>query len=201
MPKSTLLLVDDSPNILKALARVFRPEGYNLLLADSAKEAMEILARDDVDLVITDEHMPGLSGTDLLRVVRERYPAVMRFMVTGSDDIEVAKNAINNGEVYRCFTKPWDDFELLVCVKQALSHRTVLIENEKLRKVITDRKAQLKELEHQFPGISAAGLNGEFVTCSSAGNPGKKWPFQFIMKAPHKENTVPGLFPLDASQP
>ena len=134
MSNFTLLLVDDSPNILKAMKRVFSPEGYDILMAESAKEALEVMAVEEVDLVITDENMPGLSGTDLLRIIRESHPNVMRFMVTGADDIEVAKNAINSGEIYRFFTKPWDDFELLVCVKQALAHRMIMKENEKLRK-------------------------------------------------------------------
>ena len=159
MSKFTLLLVDDSPNILKAMARLFRPEGYNLLLAGSAKEAIECLAEENVDLIITDENMPGLSGTDLLRVVRDSHPSVMRFMVTGADDIEVAKNAINNGEIYRFFTKPWDDFELLVCVRQALAHRMVLVENEKLKKRISDSEAALRDLERQHPGIADKRLS------------------------------------------
>ena len=159
MSDFTLLLVDDSPNILKAMTRVFRQEGYKILLAESAKEALEIMAVDAVDLIITDENMPGLSGTDLLRVVRESHPDVMRFMVTGADDIEVAKNAINNGEIYRFFTKPWDDFELLVCVKQALAHRMVMRENEKLRKTITDKEMELRRLERQYPGIADRRLS------------------------------------------
>ena len=159
MSEFTLLLVDDSPNILKAMARVFRPEGYNLLLAGSAKEAIEIMTNEKVDLIITDENMPGLSGTDLLRVVRETHPFVVRFMVTGADDIEVAKNAINNGEIYRFFTKPWDDFELLVCVKQALAYRMVLLENEKLKKRIIDGEAALRDLERQHPGIADKRLS------------------------------------------
>ena len=159
MSEFTLLLVDDSPNILKAMARVFRPEGYNLLLAGSAKEAIEIMTNEKVDLIITDENMPGLSGTDLLRVVREAHPSVVRFMVTGADDIEVAKNAINRGEIYRFFTKPWDDFELLVCVKQALAYRMVLLENEKLKKRIIDGEAVLRDLERQHPGIADKRLS------------------------------------------
>lgn len=159
MSEFTLLLVDDSPNILKAMARAFRPEGYNLLLAGSAKEAIEIMTNEKVDLIITDENMPGLSGTDLLRVVRETHPFVVRFMVTGADDIEVAKNAINSGEIYRFFTKPWDDFELLVCVKQALAYRMVLLENEKLRKTIIDGEAAMRNLERQYPGIAEKRLS------------------------------------------
>lgn len=161
MSKFTLLLVDDIPNILKAMARVFRPEGYNILTAGSATKAIEILSDNDVDLIITDENMPGLSGTDLLQLVREGYPDVIRFMVTGTDDIEVAKNAINNGQIYRFFTKPWDDFELLICVKQALSHRMVELENKELRKTIIDKDAEMQELERQFPGIANKVLSDD----------------------------------------
>jgi response regulator RpfG family c-di-GMP phosphodiesterase len=114
-------LVDDSRGIRKALSRSLRDDRIELLDADSATAALGILEKQTVDLIIADEHMPGLSGTDLLRLVKERFPETIRFMLTGATDIDVAKDAINRGEVERFFTKPWDDAELRRAVKNALS--------------------------------------------------------------------------------
>jgi response regulator RpfG family c-di-GMP phosphodiesterase len=116
-----ILLVDDSRGIRKALSRSLRDDRIELLDADSATAALGILEKQTVDLIIADEHMPGLSGTDLLRLVKERFPETIRFMLTGATDIDVAKDAINRGEVERFFTKPWDDAELRRAVKHALS--------------------------------------------------------------------------------
>ncbi len=116
-----ILLVDDSRGIRKALSRSLRDDRIELLDADSATAALGILEKQTVDLIIADEHMPGLSGTDLLRLVKERFPETIRFMLTGATDIDVAKDAINRGEVERFFTKPWDDAELRRAVKNALS--------------------------------------------------------------------------------
>ena len=149
-----ILLVDDSPNVLKALQRTFRAEGYTMLTAESAQEALAVLEKEVVDVIITDENMPGISGTELLRLVKERYPDTVRIMLTGLTDIEVAKNAINNGEIYRFFSKPWDDFELLISVRYALQQKTVERENTRLKSIVKTRKEMLKQLEGQPPGIT-----------------------------------------------
>ncbi|RKX29684.1 MAG: response regulator [Candidatus Zixiibacteriota bacterium] len=153
-----ILLVDDSPNILKALQRVLRPEGYHLLTATCAEEAMKVIESRNIDMIITDENMPGISGTDLLRIVRDKYPLIVRIMITGADDIEVAKNAINNGEIYRFFTKPWDDFELLISVKHALDHKIAKQENDRLRKLVNSHKQLFQDLEKEHPGITEKRL-------------------------------------------
>ena len=149
-----VLLVDDSPNVLKALLRTLRPEGYATFTAGSAQEALDILGTESIDLIITDENMPGLSGTDLLRVVKDRYPSIIRIMVTGASDIEVAKGAINKGEIHRFFTKPWDDFELVISVRYALRQKEVEQDNERLRSIVSKQEELLRELETEHPGIS-----------------------------------------------
>ena len=153
-----LLLVDDSPNILKALVRTLKPEGYLIFKAESAQKALEILEIEKVDLIITDENMPGLTGTELLRVIRERYPDIIKIMITGANDIEVAKDAINQGEIYRFFTKPWDDFELIVSVRYALQHKITERENKQLKSIIKGQEELLYELEEEHPGITERRL-------------------------------------------
>ncbi|MEA3297686.1 MAG: response regulator [candidate division Zixibacteria bacterium] len=153
-----ILLVDDSPNILKSLQRTFRPEGYTLLTAESAREALVILEKEDVDVIISDENMPGIPGTELLRLVKERYPDIVRIMLTGIADIEVAKKAINDGEIYRFFNKPWDDFELVLSVKYALQRKVVERENNQLTTVVKTQQETLRQLEEQHPGITEMNL-------------------------------------------
>jgi DNA-binding NtrC family response regulator len=125
-----------------------------MLTAESAQEALAVLEKEVVDVIITDENMPGISGTELLRLVKERYPDTVRIMLTGLTDIEVAKNAINNGEIYRFFNKPWDDFELLVSVRYALKQKLVEQENARLKSIVKTQEEMFKRLEEQYPGIT-----------------------------------------------
>ena len=151
---NTILLVDDSPSILKALQRTLRAEGYRTYTANSADEALKVLDGVEIDLIVTDENMPGTTGTKLLQIVRDRYPDIVRFMLTGATDIDVAKNAINKGEIRRFFTKPWDDFELQIAVRQALDQKHLERENQRLRTVVREQEDMLKDLESKYPGIS-----------------------------------------------
>jgi DNA-binding NtrC family response regulator len=159
MSRFKILLVDDSESILKSLVRVFRPEGYEVFTALSAKEAVDILEKDDIDLIISDQNMPGISGNELLNTVRTLYPDVIRIMLTGCTDIEVAKQAINSGQIYRFFNKPWDDFELTVAVRHALAQKALEKENDKLRSTIKSQQEQLEQLEKEYPGISSRNVD------------------------------------------
>jgi two-component system probable response regulator PhcQ len=154
MSRFKILLVDDSPNVLKALTRTFRLEGYELFSALSAKEALEILKKENIDLLISDENMPEISGTELLKLVRIQYPMIIRIMLTGLDDFEVIKNAINKGEIYRFFNKPWNDFELLITVRYALKQKALAEENQQLKWKLKTQEEYLKQLELEYPGIS-----------------------------------------------
>lgn len=160
-----ILLVDDSPQILKALERMLRPKGYDLFLADSGHNALDILRAHDIDLIVTDEYMPGLSGTDLLEVLKSLYPDIVRIMLTGLDDVDTLKNAVNKGEIYRFFTKPWDDFELSVAIRQGLQQRMLEKENVRLKTVACSQERMLKQLEKEYPGISERKMtpDGSFI--------------------------------------
>ncbi len=120
MPSSTLLLVDDEENVLHSLKRLFHKEGYNILTASNGIEGLEKLNSHQVSLVISDQRMPRMSGVDFLRQVKKRSPETIRIMLTGYTDIEVAIAAINDGEVYRYITKPWDEKEIKYTIHQAL---------------------------------------------------------------------------------
>jgi two-component system probable response regulator PhcQ len=158
MNQFKILLVDDSPQILKSLERMLKNRGYNIFTADSAQNALEILQNNEIDMVITDESMPGLSGTDLLGVLKTAHPDIIRIMLTGANDIGVLKNAINKGEIYRFFTKPWDDFELSIAVRQGLQQRLLEKENAHLKKIASHQEKILNELEKDYPGIGEKKL-------------------------------------------
>jgi two-component system, probable response regulator PhcQ len=154
MHRYKILLVDDSESVLSALKRLFVSEGYEVILASSAKEAIQLLSQHQVDVLITDQNMPGTSGTELLETTLHLFKDVVRIMLTGETDIDVAKKAINDGEIFRFFVKPWDDFELTVAVKNALRQKELERENAQLKSTVKNQSQILHKLEQEFPGIS-----------------------------------------------
>ncbi len=123
--KCSLLLVDDEPYILNTLSALAAKD-FEVLTATSAESAMEVLKQRDVDLILTDQKMPGKSGVQLLEWVREHSPKTMRLMMTGLARLEDAVDAINCGQVHRYLFKPWRANELLQILRN--SARTYLLE-------------------------------------------------------------------------
>jgi DNA-binding NtrC family response regulator len=115
----TLLLVDDDARILAALKRVLRRDGYSILTASSAAEALELLACNTVAVVVTDQRMPEMTGVEFLRRVKDLYPDAVRIMLSGYTDFQSITDAINRGAVYKFLTKPWDDKHLRAIVREA----------------------------------------------------------------------------------
>lgn len=116
---NTLLLVDDEPNILNALTRVLRREGYNILSAESGEAALELLATHDVQVIVSDQRMPGMSGIELLSRARELYPDTRRIILSGYSDISTLTDAINRGAVWKYIAKPWEDEALRAEIRRA----------------------------------------------------------------------------------
>jgi len=122
----TLLLVDDEPNILRALVRVLRNDGYRILTADGARAAFELLASNEVQVVLSDQRMPEICGTDFLSEVKSLYPHTVRMVLSGYTDLATITEAINRGAIYRFLTKPWEDESLRAHIREAFSHQRVL---------------------------------------------------------------------------
>jgi CheY-like chemotaxis protein len=120
-----ILLVDDEPNVLNALVRALRKEPYEFATALSAAEAIETMARAPVDVVISDERMPGMAGTEFLGRVRASYPDTIRMMLTGMPDASTAKKALSDGAVFRYFLKPFDPLEIGRAIYDALLLRAL----------------------------------------------------------------------------
>ena len=108
----TLLLVDDEFGIRAALMRMLRRDGYRILGAASGEEALQLLAVNKVQVIISDQRMPGMSGTDFLNIVKQLYPDTVRIILSGYSDLTVVTDSVNRGAVFKFLTKPWDD-ELL----------------------------------------------------------------------------------------
>jgi CheY-like chemotaxis protein len=119
----TLLILDDEENILRALTRLLRKDGYRILSAKTTWEAFSILAIEDVHVIISDQRMPGMTGTEFFSRIKELYPEKIRLILSGYTDLRSVTEAINRGSVYRFLTKPWDDQELRNEVAQAFRKR------------------------------------------------------------------------------
>lgn len=148
--QAVVLCVDDEPSILSALRRLFRPQGYRVLLAEGGAAGLEVLAAESVDLVICDMRMPEMDGVQFLEQVRERWPAVMRILLTGYADINSTIAAINRGEIHRYIAKPWDDQEILLSVSDGLRRKQLEEENSRLDQLTQDQNAELGRVNIQL---------------------------------------------------
>lgn len=118
-PERGLLLVDDEENVLRALVRVLRRDGYVIHTATNATEGFELLAKNRVQVIVSDQRMPGISGTQFLSRVKEMYPDTMRIVLSGYTDLATLTDAINRGAIYKFLTKPWDDEDIREQVRDA----------------------------------------------------------------------------------
>ena len=146
----TLLFVDDEPGVLNALQRIFMDENYTILTADSAEKALKILAETPVQLLVSDHRMPGMSGAELLKVVREQYPEVIRIMLTGFADVNSIMGAVKDGAVYKFITKPWNDEDLRLTIALALQQFVLMRENRHLKELARQQQNKIKNYAGLF---------------------------------------------------
>lgn len=123
----TILLVDDEPNVLSALRRLLARDGYRILTADSGTRALELLATHPVKVIISDQRMPHMTGTDFLRRVKDLHPDTVRIVLSGYADQESVTRAINEGAIYRFLQKPWDDDRLREHVRDAFLYHDAVV--------------------------------------------------------------------------
>ncbi|MCG8556261.1 MAG: response regulator [Proteobacteria bacterium] len=119
----TVLLVDDEPHVIEGLAAALRSEPYAVLGATSGHGALELLAQYAVDVIVSDERMPGMKGSELLTRVRHLYPDTVRIVLTGQAELDSALAAINDGEVLRYLLKPCHGDELKGALREAMRQR------------------------------------------------------------------------------
>lgn len=144
LAEKTFLVVDDEPDILDAIKRLFRRQ-YRVLTAQTAEEAFELLASEPVQVVMTDQRMPRTSGVEFLTELRQRYPDVVRVLLTGYSNIDNIVDAINEGHVYRYISKPWNPSELKLFVAQAFDHYSAQRERQQLVSELQDANRKLEQ--------------------------------------------------------
>ena len=126
----TLLIVDDEQDILNALKRLFRRSGYTIYTANSAAAALELLAINSIQVIISDQRMPQMNGSEFLSHVRELYPQTVRMMLSGYTELSSLTDAINSGGIFKFLTKPWEDDDLLEQIRHAFAYHDQIIQSE-----------------------------------------------------------------------
>ena len=169
-----ILLVDDDPNILQALNRLLKH--YQVEMFTSGEEALVAAHETTFDIVISDYKMPEMDGVAFLTFFRALQPDAIRMILTGYADLNTAQHAINDVEVFRFISKPWNNFELLNGVKRGLEYRRVMLENRALadevrkqRVILNQQEAILMALEKEEPGITKVnwGIDGSIIIDSA----------------------------------
>ncbi len=159
----TLLLVDDEPNILKALKRLLRKDDYHILTAISGAEGLQQLAQQQVNVIISDQRMPYMTGVEFLGQVCTLYPDTVRIVLSGYADFSAVTGAINEGAIYKFFTKPWDDQQMRANVLEAFRHAELNEKNEQLTRIfestlegilITDVQGVIQSVNPAFSSIT-----------------------------------------------
>jgi EAL domain-containing protein (putative c-di-GMP-specific phosphodiesterase class I)/CheY-like chemotaxis protein len=167
----TLLLVDDEPNILAALKRQLRGAGLRILTAPGGKEGLELLEREQVDVIVSDQRMPGMTGVEFLRVVKVSHPNTVRMVLSGFTELQSVTDAVNEGAIYKFLTKPWDDTQLRAHILEAFRNKEMADENERLNlevrsanQGLAQANRQLEEvLRQQQEQISRTGISLDIV--------------------------------------
>jgi signal transduction histidine kinase len=156
-----LMVVDDEPDVLRTLHDLFRKD-YRVLTYTRATEALGALAEVDVPVVLSDQRMPGLSGVEFLRRVKQLRPETTRLLFTGYSEIKTVIDAINEGHVFRYIAKPWNSDELAAIVRQAMEHRDLIVERRRLvaeLKETNERLAEANRLKGAFIEVASHELN------------------------------------------
>lgn len=151
-----LLIIDDEVEITKALARQFR-RNYNVFSTTSAEEGFGIMEREKIQVVLSDQRMPGMTGVDFFSKIKSKYPDALKLLLTGYSDIEAVINAINEGQVFRYVTKPWNPTELDSIIKEAFEKYELITHNKRLIHKLNDANQNLEEkVKHRTKELEKA---------------------------------------------
>jgi DNA-binding NtrC family response regulator len=154
MEGHTILVVDDEKSILDTIKHVLRNENYHLLTAQSGIEGLKLLKEHNVQLVISDHKMPGMTGVEFLKQVKVLYPEILTIMLTGHAEVGIAVDAINEAGIYKFILKPWENTDLKITIRRAIESLELELERDRLFKQVLTIETTLKDLEKEHPGIS-----------------------------------------------
>ena len=145
--RHSILLIDDEEAILEIMAAMLADEGYDLLTAGSAEEGLALLKKTpDVSLIISDQHMPGMTGVQFFAQARHISPDALRVLLTGYTDTDAIIDAINSGGIHRYLTKPWSREDFLHTIRQMLGKADLMRENRRLDELVKKQNAELLDL-------------------------------------------------------
>lgn len=154
-------LVDDEANILSALRRLLKPEGWEVHTYDNVEAALGGLLEHDYAVIVSDYQMPTADGVTYLQFAKQRQPDAMRLVLSAHGDRNSMIKAINQAEVYRFLSKPWDDYEVVAAIRSAIDLYQLKVENRRLRNEVDTQRAMLRareqellRLESENPGIT-----------------------------------------------
>lgn len=170
----TILFVDDEPSILSSLRRLFRPHGYRILTAEGGIAGLEILAAEEVNMVISDMHMPEMDGTKFLEKVHAGWPGIIRISLTGYADINSTIDAVSKSEIFCYISKPWNDNEIVLTVREAFERQRLQNDNIRLG-ALKERHARQGRLQRwMLLSIPAVALALVWCSVNFFGWPGGK---------------------------
>lgn len=149
-PANGLLLVDDEPTILVALRRVLAGQPYQIHTADNALEALRVLERERIAVVVSDYLMPDMNGVQFLNLVRARFPEIQRIIVTAKASLDLIQDVINQAQVFRFVNKPWDNQALLFTIEASFEQYRASHENERLRQLTERQNRELRDLNRDL---------------------------------------------------
>jgi two-component system NtrC family sensor kinase len=149
---STILIVDDDEHVRRALRRVLRRARCKILDAPDATVGLQLLAQEPVQVVVSDYRMPGLSGVEFLRAVKERWPRIQRVLLTGQADSTAIEEAVNQSEIFRFIWKPWDDTHLIITIQSAIDQYWIVEQNARLEGLLSLRNDELEKLNRDLDG-------------------------------------------------
>jgi two-component system, NtrC family, sensor kinase len=149
---STILIVDDDEHVRRALRRVLRRASCRILDAPDATVGLQFLEQEPVQVVVSDYRMPGMSGVEFLRAVKERWPRIQRVLLTGQADSTAIEEAVNQAEIFRFIWKPWDDTHLIISVQSAIEQYWIVEQNWRLEELLSLRNDELEKLNRDLDG-------------------------------------------------
>ncbi|BBO67110.1 hypothetical protein DSCA_10400 [Desulfosarcina alkanivorans] len=149
----TLLCIDDEQNILNALKRLLRKETFRVLTGNSGREGLKILSENEVHVVVSDQRMPEMNGTEFLKKVKDAYPEAIRIILTGYTDVDSISEAINEGHLYKFFLKPWNDQNLKLEIRQAMEQYDLVQDNKRLHDQVLQQNQELKRVNENLENI------------------------------------------------
>jgi len=153
--KNKIMIVDDEEVVLESFKRGLKDEDYEIVPAINSNEALNKLkVQPEIKIIVSDIRMPGMDGMEFLKIIKREYPYIIRIVLTGYADVENAIAAVNEGQVYRFITKPWDATELIIILRLALQYQQALEEYRLPVRDVQGGIESLERLEKRYPGIS-----------------------------------------------